>query len=98
MADEPAPQSVTQGATKVATGIVAAFGAAPLALALLLVNMTFLGFAAYILGEVSENARERNKTQNELIAVLVKEIRDCHAPAPTRTRQPTTATPIDEKG
>jgi hypothetical protein len=96
MADEP-PQSLTQGATKVATGIVAAFGAAPLALALLLVNMAFLGFAAYILGEVSENARERNKTQNELIAVLVKEIRDCHMPA-TRTRQPTTTTPIEEKG
>ena len=42
----------------------------PLAFALLIVNVGFLGFAAYVLGEVSANAQERNKSQMELIAKL----------------------------
>jgi Tfp pilus assembly protein PilV len=55
----------------------------PLALALLIVNIGFLGFAAYILGEVAANASERNKTQAELISKLVTDIRDCRSvPAP----------------
>jgi Tfp pilus assembly protein PilV len=49
----------------------------PLAIALLVVNVGFLGFAAYVLGEVASNASERNKTQMELIAQLVSDIRDC---------------------
>lgn len=42
----------------------------PLAFALLIVNVGFLGFAAYVLGEVSANAQERNKNQMELISKL----------------------------
>jgi len=42
----------------------------PLAIALLVVNCAFLAFAAYVLGEVSANASERNKSQTELIALL----------------------------
>jgi hypothetical protein len=53
----------------------------PLSLALLLVNLVFLGVGAYILGEVAETSRERNRTQNELITTLVKDIRDCRQPA-----------------
>ena len=52
----------------------------PLAIALLVVNIGFLGFAAYVLGEVADNGRERNKAQVELISSLVKDIRDCRQP------------------
>ncbi len=37
-------------------------------------NVGFLGFAAYVLGEVAANARERNKSQLELITNLVRDI------------------------
>jgi Tfp pilus assembly protein PilV len=53
----------------------------PLAIALLVVNVGFLGFAAYVLGEVAANASERNKSQLQLITDLVKDIRDCRQPA-----------------
>ena len=53
--------------------------AQPLAIALLIVNIGFLGFAGYILGEVAEGARERNTDQMGLIEKLVTDIRDCRA-------------------
>jgi hypothetical protein len=62
---------------KVASGVVNAMQSTPLAIALLVVNIGFLGFAAYVLGEVAANAQERNKTQTELISKLVTDIRDC---------------------
>jgi len=49
----------------------------PLAIALLIVNVGFLAFAAYLLGEVATNSAERNKSQIELIGRLVSDIRDC---------------------
>jgi len=54
-----------------------AFKSTPLALALLIVNVGFLGFAGYVLGQVSVNASERNKSQMELISQMIKDIRDC---------------------
>lgn len=51
----------------------------PLAIALLLVNIAFLAFAAYILGQVAGNANERNKNQMDLIANLVHEIKECNS-------------------
>jgi hypothetical protein len=62
---------------KVATSAVEAMKSTPLAIALLIVNVGFLGFAAYILGEVASNAKERNTSQLELISKLVTDIRDC---------------------
>jgi hypothetical protein len=62
---------------KVAASTIDAMKSTPLALALLVVNVGFLGFAAYVLGEVAANASERNKTQSELISKLVTDIRDC---------------------
>jgi hypothetical protein len=62
---------------KVAASAIDAMKSTPLAIALLVVNVGFLGFAAYVLGEVAANASERNKTQMELIVSLVKDIRDC---------------------
>lgn len=68
---------VTEEVTKVAGIAVDAMKSTPLAIALLVVNVGFLGFAAYVLGEVAANASERNKTQQELIMKLVTDIRDC---------------------
>lgn len=64
-------------AGKVATGIVDSLKGAPIVIALLVVIAIFLGFATYLLGEVAGNARERNKSQLEMISKLVSDIRDC---------------------
>jgi hypothetical protein len=66
-----------QEAGKVATEAVKQMGSSPLSIALLVVNIGFLGFAAYILGEVAENARIRNKDQVDLISKMVTDIREC---------------------
>lgn len=68
---------ITEEAGKVGTAAIGAMGSQPLAIALLVVNVAFLGFAGYVLGEVAANASERNKTQMDLIAKLVGDIRDC---------------------
>jgi hypothetical protein len=78
---------ISEQAGAVAHTAVEAMRSVPLAIALLLVNVGFLAFAAYVLGQVAANAAERNKTQAELISVLVQQIRECR-PAPTRTRSP----------
>lgn len=70
---------ITEEAGKVGTAAVGAMSAQPLAIALLIVNIGFLGFAGYILGEVAESARTRNATQMGLIERLVTDIRDCRA-------------------
>jgi hypothetical protein len=63
---------------------VEAMKSTPLAIALLIVNVGFLGFAGYVLGEVAANASERNKTQMDLISSLVGDIRDCRQGPSTR--------------
>jgi hypothetical protein len=62
---------------KIATSAIDAMKSTPLAVALLVVNVAFLAFAAYVLGQVATNASDRNKTQTELITKLVTDIRDC---------------------
>jgi hypothetical protein len=68
---------ITEEVGKVAVSTLDAMKSTPLAIALLVVNVGFLGFAAYVLGEVAANASERNKAQLELITNLVRDIRDC---------------------
>jgi hypothetical protein len=68
---------VIKESAEAVTATVTAMSSSPLAIALLLVNIGFLCFAAYILGEVATNAQERNKTQMDLILKLVTDIRDC---------------------
>jgi len=68
---------LTEEAGKVATATVGAMQSSPLAIALLLVNVGFLAFAGYVLGEVAANAGERNRQQMDLISRLVADIRDC---------------------
>jgi hypothetical protein len=79
---------VTEEAGKVGAAAVGAMSSQPLAIALLVINIGFLGFAGYVLGEVAANASERNKGQMDLIYKLVSDIRDCRggthvAPNPT---------------
>jgi len=68
---------VTEEAGKAVSTVVDAMKATPTAIALLVINVVFLGFAVYVLGEVAANAQERNKSQTELITKLVSDIRDC---------------------
>jgi Tfp pilus assembly protein PilV len=82
---------VAEQAGKAVASTIEAMKSTPLAIALLIVNVGFLGFAAYVLGEVAANASERNKTQMELIVSLVKDIRDCRqGPKPTDAFAPGT--------
>jgi hypothetical protein len=75
---------VTEEAGKVGMAAVQSMQGTPLAIALLIVNVGFLGFAGYVLGEVAANAAERNKQQMDLIVKLVTDIRDCRqGPKPT---------------
>ena len=68
---------VTEEAGKVGSAAVGAMSSQPLAIALLIVNCAFLGFAGYVLGEVSQNAAARNTSQMDLIGKLANDIRDC---------------------
>lgn len=72
---------VTEEAGKVGTAAVGAMASTPLAIALLIVNIGFLAFAGYVLGEVAANAQERNKAQMDLIEKLVHDCRE--GPKPT---------------
>jgi len=74
---------VVEQAGQVASSTIEAMKSTPLAIALLVVNMAFLGFAAYVLGDVAANASERNKSQLELITNLVRDLRDCRQGPPT---------------
>jgi hypothetical protein len=69
--------NVVETGGKVASELITSMRSAPLAIALLMVNIGFLAFATFLLGEVSANASERNKAQIELIGKLVTDIRDC---------------------
>jgi hypothetical protein len=61
---------VIKESAEAVSSITDAMRSVPLAIALLVVNCAFLAFAAYVLGEVSANAVERNKNQMELISRL----------------------------
>ena len=74
---------VTEEAGKVGTAAVTAMQSQPLAIALLVVNVAFLGFAGYVLGAVANNAQERNKSQMNLIEKLAGDIRDCRVGKPS---------------
>lgn len=73
---------VTEEAGKVGSAAVSAMQSTPLAIALLLVNVGFLAFAGYVLGQVAANASERNKSQMDLIGRLAEDIKDCRVVPP----------------
>jgi hypothetical protein len=68
---------------KTASSAITAMQSTPLAIALLMVNVAFLGFTGYIMREVSANASERNKLQMEMITNLVSDVRHCRSGQPT---------------
>ena len=72
---------LVEEAGKVGAAAIGAMSAQPLAIALLVVNIGFLGFAGYVLGEVASNAQMRNAGQMDLITKLVTDIRDCRGGA-----------------
>jgi hypothetical protein len=76
--------SIVEQGGKVASGAVEAMKGTPLGIALLVVNMAFLAFVGYVLGEVAENAKVRNTSQMDLIGKLVTDIRDCRSGPPAR--------------
>jgi len=73
------------GITEVATSTIEAMKSTPLAVALLAVNMGFLGFTTYLTSEASKNARERDKTHTELVLAILKE---CAPSAIGGTKEP----------
>ena len=77
------PGLVEEGG-KVATTAIQSMQGTPLGIALLIVNLAFLAFVSYVLGEIAENARSRDKSQMEMIGKLVTDIRDCRAGPPQR--------------
>ena len=79
---------IAEQAGAVGTAAVGAMQSQPLAIALLIVNCAFLGFAGYVLGEVSENAKARNVTQMDLISKLVGDIRDCRQGSKVELAEP----------
>lgn len=68
---------ITEEGGKIANTAIQSMQGTPLGIALLIVNLAFLAFVGYLLGEVAENARTRNTTQMDLIGKLVTDIRDC---------------------
>ncbi len=68
---------VTEEASKVAGSVVDAMKGVPMLLAMLLVNLGFLGIIVYFMGEAAANAGKRNEQQLALIERLVTDIRDC---------------------
>jgi hypothetical protein len=77
MEGEVIAMGLTEEAGKVGVAAVTSMSGTPLAIALLLVNIGFLAFAGFILGEVAEGAQLRNSGQMDLIKQLVTDIRDC---------------------
>jgi hypothetical protein len=72
--------SIPEEVGKVASSAIDVMKGSPALAILLVVNVVFLAFATYVLGEVAANASERNKAQLELITKLVS---DCRQPGQT---------------
>jgi hypothetical protein len=76
---------VVETSGDVAKAAIGSMSGSPLGIALLIVNLAFLGFIGYVLGEVAEGTKLRNETQMNLIGKLVTDIRDCRqGPNPPR--------------
>jgi hypothetical protein len=64
---------------KVATGVIESLKSQPLAIALLVINILFLGTVIYVLREVAATTRARELHTSELLADLA---RRCIVPLP----------------
>ena len=68
---------ITEEGGKAIGGIVDTMKGTPMILALLLINVCFLGAVVYLMGEAVANSAARNQQQLGLIEKLVTDIRDC---------------------
>jgi hypothetical protein len=91
--------SVVEQAGKVGTAAVESMKSSPLAIALLLVNLAFLATMTYLLGIVSSRTADLDKTQMDMIAKLVSDIRDCRqGPKLQNDKSPLFLPPIKQIG
>lgn len=81
---------VTEEVGKAAGSIVDTMKGTPMILALLLINVCFLGAVVYLMGEAVANSASRNQQQLGLIEKLVTDIRDCRQGPRTNSYDPTT--------
>jgi len=65
-----APGAVEEGA-KVATTVVEGLRAQPLSLALIVVNLVFVGFVAWIANEFNQRTTHQYEVKDQLIARLI---------------------------
>ena len=65
-----APGAVEEGA-KVATTVVEGLRAQPLSLALIVVNLVFVGFVAWIANEFNQRMTHQYEVKDQLIARLI---------------------------
>ena len=81
---------VTEETGKAIGGIVGTMKGTPMILALLLINVCFLGAVVYLMGEAVANSAARNQQQLGLIEKLVTDIRDCRQGPRNGRYDPTT--------
>jgi hypothetical protein len=79
------PGAVEEGA-KVAGGAIEAMKSIPLAIALLAVNVMWLGGSGYLLLIQEGYAAERDKAESALVAQLVRDCRDGRLTPPTQEK------------
>ena len=81
---------ISEEGGKVVGGIVDTMKGTPMILALLLINVCFLGAVVYLMGEAVANSAARNQQQLGLIEKLVTDIRDCRQGPRNGRYDPTT--------
>jgi len=74
-----APGAVEEGA-KVATTVVEGLRAQPLSLALIVVNLVFVGFVAWIANEFNQRTTHQYEVKDQLIARLIDQCGNSQRP------------------
>lgn len=81
---------ISEEGGKAIGSIVDTMKGTPMILALLLINVCFLGAVVYLMGEAVANSASRNQQQLGLIEKLVTDIRDCRQGPRNGRYDPTT--------
>jgi len=69
------PGAIEEGA-KVASGVVEGLKAQPLALALIVMNIVFIGFSVWVLQSLNARTVHQYQVKDQLIAKLIDKCRD----------------------
>jgi hypothetical protein len=70
---------------EVANTTIEALKSAPVLLGLLLVNVVFLGVFTYVFIQIASSTAARSHEQIEMINALLKDLRECRIPGPTKS-------------